>query len=110
MIQELEDIAALQDEKKVDFLYTEADGVFVRALKKKKHIEVSHATIYEGWDTNEKRVSLRNPKVIMTTKATDGFWQEVQTFAAHEYSLEDTQVVSNKDCLLMILTMHLTII
>jgi len=58
---------------------------------------VSHAILYEGWDKNGKRVSLRNPKVLMTTKATDDFWKEVQTVSAHEYSLEETQVVSNSD-------------
>ena len=79
--------------KKVDFLYTEADGVFVRDLKRKKHIEVSHAIMYEGWDKNGKRVSLRNPKVIMTTKVTDDFWNEVQALAVHEYSLENQIVM-----------------
>jgi len=83
--------------EKIDFLYTEADGVFVRDLKKKKHIEVSHAIMYEGWDKNGKRVSLRNPKVIMITKVTEDFWNEVQALAAHEYSLENTQVVSSSD-------------
>src|SRR5690625_3630646 len=83
--------------EKIDFLYTEADGVFVRDLKRKKHIEVSHAIMYEGWDKNGKRVLLRKPKVIMTTKSIDDFWQEVQTKAAHEYSLKKTQVVSNSD-------------
>src|SRR5690625_1737557 len=98
MVQDLEDSAELPEGKKeVDFLYTEADGVFVRGVEKKKHIEVSHAIIYEGWDKNGDRVSLQNPKVIMTTKATDDFWKEVQTVAAHEYSLEETQVVSNSD-------------
>src|SRR5690625_3083847 len=97
MVQELEDSAELPEGKKVDFLYTEADGVFVRDLKRKKHIEVSHAIMYEGWDKNGKRVSLRNPKVIMTTKVTDDFWNEVQALAVHEYSLENTQVVSNSD-------------
>ena len=98
MVQDLEESAELPKGKKaVDFLYTEADGVFVRDLKKKKHIEVSHAIIYEGWDKNGARVSLRNPKVVMTTKAIDDFWKEVQTLAAHEYSLEHTQVISNSD-------------
>lgn len=97
MIQELEESAELPKGKTVDFLYVEADGIFVRGLEKRKHIEVSHAIIYEGWDKNGERVSLRNPKVVMTTKTTDDFWKEVQTFAAHEYSLEHTQVVSNSD-------------
>ena len=98
MVQDLEVSAELpKGNKEVNYLYTEADGVFVRSLKKKKHIEVSHAIMYEGWDKNGKRVSLRNPTVLMTTKGTDDFWKEVQTIAAHEYSLEQAQVVSNSD-------------
>lgn len=97
MVQELEESASLPEGKKVDYLYAEADGVFVRSLKKKKHHEVSHGIFYEGWNKNGKRVSLKNPKVIMTTQSVDRFWQEVQTYAAHEYSLEQTQIVSNSD-------------
>ena len=98
MVRELKDSAELpQGKKEVDFFYTEADGIYVRELKRKKHIEVSHAIIYEGWDKNGERISLRNPKVIMTTKSIDDFWKEVQSFVAYEYSLENTQVVSNSD-------------
>jgi len=98
MILDLEESAELPKGKKaLKFLYTEADGVYVRDLKKKKHIEISHAIMYEGWNKNGKRVSLKNPKVIMTTKSINDFWKEVQTIAAHEYTLENTQIVSNSD-------------
>ena len=98
MVLDLEESAELPKGKKgLDFLYVEADGVYVRDLKRKKHIEVSHAIMYEGWNTNGKRVSLTKPRVIMTTKSIDDFWKEVQTIAAHEYSLKNTQVVSNSD-------------
>src|SRR5690625_2439213 len=98
MVLDLEESAELPKGKKgLDFLYVEADGVYVRDLKRKKHIEVSHAIMYEGWNTNGKRVSLTRPRVIMTTKSIDDFWKEVQTIAAHEYSLKNTQVVSNSD-------------
>lgn len=97
MVQELENAASLPAGKKVDFLYAEADGIFVRDRKKKEHIEVSHGLLYEGWETNGKRVSLQHPKVIMTTQPIDHFWAEIQTLAAHEYSLENTQIVSNSD-------------
>lgn len=60
-----------EGKKQVPYLYTEADGVYVRDLKKKKHIEVSHAILYEGWDKNGDRVSLRNPTVIMSTQSID---------------------------------------
>lgn len=97
MVAELEEAASLPEGKEVEYLYAEADGVFVRETEKKKSHEVRHAIIHEGWNKNGKRVSLRNPKVIMTTKPTDDFWKQVQTFTAHHYSLENAQVVTNSD-------------
>src|SRR5699024_7658825 len=97
MVNELEESAELPEGKKVDFLYAEADGVFVRGTEKKKSHEVSHAILYEGWDENGKRVSLRNPIAMMTTQQTASFWNEVQALTAHHYSLEKTQVVTNSD-------------
>lgn len=98
LVEDLEYSAELpKGKKQVPYLYTEADGVYVRDLKKKKHIEVSHAILYEGWDKNSVRVSLRNPTVIMSTQSIDSFWKEVQTIVAHKYSLEETQIVSNSD-------------
>src|SRR5699024_11234353 len=81
----------------IEFLYAEADGVFVRGTEKKKSHEVSHAILYEGWDKCGNRVSLRDQKVIMTTKPTSEFWKEVQEFTANHYSLENTQVETNSD-------------
>lgn len=69
----------------------------MRSLEKKKHIEVSHAITYEGWEKNVQRVSLKNRKVLMTTEPTSDFWEEVQAFASQEYSLENTQIISNSD-------------
>ncbi len=97
MVIELDEAASLPEGKKVDYLYAEADGVFVRGTKKKKSLEVHHAVIHEGWEKNGKRISLKDPKVIMTTKSTQDFWSEVQASAAHRYSLESTQVVTNSD-------------
>ncbi|MGY0695049.1 ISLre2 family transposase, partial [Virgibacillus sp. FSP13] len=97
MVIELDEAASLPEGKTVDYLYAEADGVFVRGTKKKKSLEVHHAVIHEGWEKNGKRVSLKEPKVIMTTKSTQDFWNEVQASAAHCYSLESTQVVTNSD-------------
>lgn len=97
MVIDLEDSAVLPEGKEVEFLYAEADGVFVRGTEKKKSHEVSHAIIYEDWDKNGKRVSLRNQKVLMTTKSTSEFWKEVQALTANHYSLEKTRVVTNSD-------------
>ncbi|WP_158591837.1 UPF0236 family transposase-like protein [Oceanobacillus halophilus] len=55
MVVELEESAELPEGKEIDFLYAEADGVFVRGIEKKKSHEVSHAILYEGWDRNGKR-------------------------------------------------------
>lgn len=97
MVVELEEAASLPEGKEVDYFYVEADGVFVRSTKKKKSHEVRHAIMHEGWTENGKRVSLKNQRVIMTTKPTEDFWKEVQADAAYHYSLENTQVVTNSD-------------
>lgn len=97
LVNELEESAELPEGKEIDFLYAEADGVFVRGTEKRKSYEVSHAILYEGWDRNGKRISLRNPTAIMTTHPTDHFWKEVQALTAYRYSLEKTQVVTNSD-------------
>lgn len=97
MVRELEESAILPKGKEVDYLFAEADGVFVRGIEKKKHIEVSHGIIYEGWEENGKRVSLKNRKVIMTTQPIHRFWDELQAFSAHEYSLENTRIITNSD-------------
>ncbi|PJH69491.1 ISLre2 family transposase, partial [Salmonella enterica subsp. enterica serovar Typhimurium] len=97
MVVDLEETAELPKGEKVDYLYAEADGVFVRGTEKKKSHEVRHAIMYEGWDKNGKRVSLHHPSVIMTTQPTAAFWKEVQAFTANQYSLEKTQVVTNRD-------------
>ncbi|NEV22039.1 UPF0236 family transposase-like protein, partial [Heyndrickxia coagulans] len=55
LVEEMEIAASLPDGKKVDYLFSEADGVFVRGLKKKQSMEVHHAILYEGWETNGKR-------------------------------------------------------
>ncbi|MCU6439041.1 ISLre2 family transposase, partial [Weizmannia coagulans] len=83
LVEELEIAVSLPEGKKVDYLFSEADGVFVRGLKKKQSMEVHHAILYEGWETNGKRVSLRQPTVIMTTEAIQTFWDEVQATAAN---------------------------
>ncbi|WP_088049371.1 ISLre2 family transposase [Virgibacillus dakarensis] len=97
MVKELDEAASLPEGKKVDFFYAEADGVFVRGLQKKQSMEVHHAIMYEGWEKNGKRVSLKEPTVIMTTQSTDAFWDETQAMASSRYTLEDAQVVTNSD-------------
>src|SRR5699024_6144588 len=77
-VDELDIAATLPEGKKVDFLYAEADGVFVRGTKKRKHHEVYHGITYEGWSKNGKRVSLINPQVMLTTQGVNEFWKEVQ--------------------------------
>ena len=97
MVVELDEAAELPEGKKVDYFYAEADGIFVRGTEKKKSLEVRHALLYEGWEKNGKRVSLKEPKAIMTTKKTAGFWAEVQAFTASHYALQQAQVITNSD-------------
>lgn len=97
IVEELELSAELPEGKKVEFLMVEADGVFVRGLKKKTSHEVCHTIIYEGWKKNGKRVSVVNPLVIMTSKGTSKMWSQVQAVSSNQYSLEDTQIISNSD-------------
>src|SRR5699024_6924552 len=63
----------------------------------KKHIEVAHAIMYEGWETNGNRVALKQRQVLMTTQPMNEFWGTFQASAANAYALEDTQIVSNSD-------------
>lgn len=97
MVSDLEESAELPEGKEAAYVYAEADGAFIRDTTKKKHHEVRHGIMYEGWDKNGERVSLRHPSVMMTTQPDADFWKEFQTFAAHQYSLEQTQVVTNSD-------------
>lgn len=97
MVEELDISDHLPEGKKIDYVFAEADGVFVKSAQKGKGMEISQAIIYEGWDLNGKRVSLKEPTVIMTSKPTATFWNEVQAIASHKYSLEQTQVVTNSD-------------
>lgn len=97
IVKDLEEAASLPEGKKVDFLFAEADGVYVRGTEKKKSHEVHHAILYEGWNRNGTRISLKKPSVFMTTKSSPDFWKEVQALTANKYALENTQVVTNSD-------------
>lgn len=97
LVEELDIAATLPEGKRVDFLYSEADGVFIRGTKLKKHREVYHGITYEGWEKNGERVSLVNPRVILTTRGVTDFWKEMQSSSAYQYSLENTQIITNSD-------------
>src|SRR5699024_11580348 len=94
-VDELDIAATLPEGKKVDFLYAEADGVFVRGTKKRKHHEVYHGITYEGWSKNGKSVSLINPQVMLTKQSVNEFWKEIQEISTNKYSLVITHNVSN---------------
>ena len=97
LVDDMEEAAYLPEGKKVDFFYAEADGVYVRSTEKNKNIEIHHAITYEGWEKNGKRVSLKAPRMILTTNSVSKFWDEVQTLTANEYSLENTRIITNSD-------------
>lgn len=97
LVDELEIAASLPEGKAINFLYAEADGVYVRGTDKRKHHEIYHGIFYEGWSKNGERVSLENPHVILTTQGVNEFWKEVQAHSAFKYSLENTQIITNSD-------------
>lgn len=97
LVDELDIADYLPEGKQVNFLYAEADGVFVRGTNKKKHHEVYHGITYEGWAKNGERVSLVNPRVMLTTQGVNDFWKEVQASTTFKYSLENTQIITNSD-------------
>jgi len=97
IVRKLDEAVEQPEGKKVDFLFAEADGVFIRKTEKKNSTEVHHAVLYEGWDVNGKQVSLKKPMYIMTTKTTSKFWDEVQAKAVQYYSLEKSHVITNSD-------------
>lgn len=97
MVTELEYAAELPEGKEVPFLMAEADGVLVRGVNKRSQVEVRHCIVYEGWEHNGKRVSLKNPYTIMSTLALNDFWDSVQAQIAHRYTLTHTKVITNSD-------------
>src|SRR5699024_11676316 len=68
-VDELDIAATLPEGKKVDFLYAEADGVFVCGTKKRKHHEVYNCITYEVWSMNVKLVSLIIQQMMITTQS-----------------------------------------
>lgn len=97
IVDDLDESASLPEGRKVNFLYSEADGVFVRGTKRGKGVEVRHAITYEGWAKNGKRVSLIKPRIILTTQSSSKFWSEVQSLTAKNYTLENTRIITNSD-------------
>lgn len=87
----------LNGERQPAFLFAEADGTFVRGLKKRQHIEIKHFILYEGWVKNGKRRLLKQPYAVMTSKGLDTFWEQVGAVVEQRYRLWQTQVVANSD-------------
>src|SRR5699024_1491630 len=67
--------ATLAEGKNVDSVDAEADGVFVRRTKNRKHHKANHGITYEGCRKNGKLVSLINPQVMLTTQGVNEFWK-----------------------------------
>ncbi|BBN98284.1 ISLre2 family transposase [Sporolactobacillus terrae] len=87
----------LDGKRQPNFLFAEADGTFVRGLKKRQHIEIKHFILYEGWVKNGKRRLLKEPYAVMTSKGLDTFWEQVGAAVEQRYRLWQTQVVANSD-------------
>lgn len=87
----------LEGQRQSPFLFAEADGTFVRGLKKHQQIEVKHFILYEGWVQNGKRRRLKAPYAVMTSRGVDTFWAQAQAAVEQRYRFTQTQVVANSD-------------
>ncbi|MFT8929818.1 MAG: ISLre2 family transposase [Sporolactobacillus sp.] len=87
----------LEGQRQSPFLFAEADGTFVRGLKKRQQIEIKHFILYEGWEQNGKRRLLKQPYALMTSQGLDTFWEQVQAAIEQRYRLGQTLVVANSD-------------
>ena len=85
LVKELEESAELPKRKEVDFLYAEADGVFVRGTEKKKSHEVHNASLaaLEHRDVSEaRRQAMRIEGAVndiyMLQLYTNDYYKELQ--------------------------------
>lgn len=91
------DVEPEAGERRVERLYMEADGVFVRLQRQpKKHLEVRSAIAYEGW----KRVPgargdyrLSEKRVYCHAGEQFGFWEGVSLAWAHKWDLRSLEEV-----------------
>ncbi|MCO7177207.1 ISLre2 family transposase [Sporolactobacillus kofuensis] len=87
----------LEGNRRLPVLFAEADGTFIRGLKKRQQIEIKHFILYEGWEQNGKRRLLKQPYAVMTSQGLDTFWEQVQAAVEQRYRLGQTLVVANSD-------------
>ncbi|RYL92761.1 ISLre2 family transposase [Sporolactobacillus sp. THM7-4] len=97
LVEKAEPGVEATDQRKPEFLMTEADGVLLRGVKKRQHIEAKHLIMYEGWEKNGKRRRIVCPYAVMTTKSFDEFWEQAAATVNSRYDLWQTQIVANSD-------------
>lgn len=84
-------------ERRIERLYTEADGVYVRLQRQPQtHLELQSAIAYEGWerlkDTREA-YRLREKRVYCHVGDRTRFWEGVSLAWAHKWDLGHVQEV-----------------
>jgi hypothetical protein len=84
-------------ERRVERLYMEADGVYVRLQRQpKKHLEVHSAIAYEGWErlpATRESYRLREKRVYCHAGEQFAFWEGVSLAWAHKWDLRSVQEV-----------------
>lgn len=78
-------------ERRVERLYMEADGVYVRLQKQpRKHLELCSAIAYEGWERlsgTREAYRLREKQVYCHVGDRVSFWEGVSLAWAHKWDL-----------------------
>ena len=84
-------------ERRVERLYMEADGVYVRLQNQaRKHLELCSAIAYEGWERlpgTREAYRLREKEVYCHVGARTSFWEGVSLAWAHKWDLGHVKTV-----------------
>jgi hypothetical protein len=84
-------------ERRVERLYMEVDGIYVRLQRQpKKHLEVRSAIAYEGWErlpASRESYRLCEKRVYCHAGEQFAFWEGVSLAWAHKWDLKSVQEV-----------------
>ena len=101
LISKAEQAAAIVSEEKkpAKVLFVEVDGLYTKLQRTKQQgQENKMAIIHEGWETNGRRVQLRNKTHYLHTESGASFWEGFGDFLTEHYDVdEDTWLVVNGD-------------
>lgn len=86
-----------RDKRKPEFLYIEADGVWIGSQEKGKHLEYKRGFIHEGVEKVGNRRCLINPVYFGCFGTSKDLFEEIRTYLAIHYDLSRTLIIANSD-------------